>query len=322
MNSWNRFFQIPWTWSIAGPHAAAARPRTFLVKGIFTLGVLGICLSPATIDAADNSATRRPNPGPTRVTASSKSSADTKTKVVNVPVAYQKPDSVEGGASRASPSMSGNVKIAPKPLTEEQQKQNALQLESITIRRHSQPRRIRDYSWIYIDQPQPREIKVHDIITIVVDENSEVTQNARYTRQRMGQIKAELKEFMRIDDAGNLATAAADSPTIDGTLQSRLQSAGDTINREGIRYRIAATVVDVMPNGHLVLEARKSIRANYDVWEYTLTGILRPDDVNRDNTALTENVANLDIVKRQRGRVFDATKRPWGIYLWDQLMPF
>ncbi|MFN0199416.1 MAG: flagellar basal body L-ring protein FlgH [Planctomycetaceae bacterium] len=321
MNSWNWFFPSPWMWSIVGTRATCSRPRKILLQGVFTLGTLGICISSASIEASDNPVPRRSIAAPIRTSAGTKTSTS-RTSRTSQPVAYQKADSSQRGASTANPSKSGTTKIMPRPLTDEQQQQNAMQLDSITIRRSQQPRRIRDYSWIYIDQPLPREIKVHDIITIVVDENSEVTQNARYTRQRMGQLKAELKEFMRIDDEGNLAIAAADSPSIDGTLQSRLQSAGDTINREGIKYRIAATVVDVMPNGHLVLEARKSIRANYDVWEYTLTGILRPDDVNRDNTALTENVANLDIVKRQRGRVFDATKRPWGIYLWDQLMPF
>lgn len=211
-----------------------------------------------------------------------------------------------------------NAVTQPPPIAEP----FAIKYDAISIRRPVKPRQMRDFSWIYIDQPLPREVHVHDIITIVVDEKSEVTQDSRYTRQRMGQLKAELKEFIRLDDDLNLATAALNEPTIDSTLQSRLQSSGNAIDREGIRYRIAATVVDVLPNGHLVLEARKSIRANFDVWEYTLTGIIRSEDVNRDNTALSENIANLQIVKRSRGRVWDSVKRPWGIYLWDTLMPF
>jgi flagellar L-ring protein precursor FlgH len=182
--------------------------------------------------------------------------------------------------------------------------------------------RVRDYSWAFVGIPEPREILVHDILTIIVNEKAEVNAQSRYNRQRNGNLKAELKEFMRIDDEGNLATAAPNQPTIDTNLQGRLQSSGQASDQESIKYRIAATVVDVLPNGNIVLEARKSIRSNKDVWEYSLTGTLRPQDINPDNTALSENIANLDIVKKSRGKVHDSTQRPWGIRLYDTLAPF
>ena len=96
-------------------------------------------------------------------------------------------------------------------------------------------RSVRDYSWIYIDAPELREVKVHDILTIIVDEKSEVTMNSRFNRQRNGTLKAELKEFIRFSQAGNLANAAANSPTIDTNLQSRLNSNGQLTDQEGIR---------------------------------------------------------------------------------------
>ncbi|MEX0702171.1 MAG: flagellar basal body L-ring protein FlgH [Planctomycetales bacterium] len=182
--------------------------------------------------------------------------------------------------------------------------------------------RIADYSWIYIPAPEPYEIKVHDIVTIIVDEKSETLLNSRYNRTRNGTLKAELKEFVRLGDSGNARPAAEDQPTIDTNLQSRLQSTGQATDQEGMRYRIAATVVDVLPNGNLVLEARKSIRTDGDLWQYSLTGILRSEDINRDNTALSENIANLDIIKKQQGKVRDSTKRPWGMALYDMLSPF
>ncbi len=184
------------------------------------------------------------------------------------------------------------------------------------------PPLIRDYSLIYVPAPEPIVVKVHDIITIMVDEKSSVTVDSRFNRNRTETLKAELKEFMRIDAAGNLAPAALNSPKIDTQLQGRLQSTGQLADREGIQYRIAAIVVDIRPNGNLILEARKSIRTNHDVWEYRLTGEIRSKDVNRDNTALSENIANLDIVKHQRGKVYQSTKRPWGVVLYDWFFPF
>jgi|GEM_PF-910767 len=186
----------------------------------------------------------------------------------------------------------------------------------------SKPPLIRDYSLIYVPAPEPIVVKVHDIISILVDEKSSVTVDSRFNRNRTETLKAELKEFMRISEAGNLAPAALNSPKIDAQLQGRLQSTGQIADREGIQYRIAAIVVDIRPNGNLILEARKSIRTNRDVWEYRLTGEIRSKDVNRDNTALSENIANLDIAKHQRGKVYQSTKRPWGVVLYDWIFPF
>lgn len=181
---------------------------------------------------------------------------------------------------------------------------------------------VRDFSWAYVGIPEPREILVHDILTIIVNEKAEVNSQSRYNRQRNGNLKAEIKDFIRIGEDGTLDNAAENQPTVDTNLQGRLQSSGQLSDQESIKYRIAATVVDVLPNGNIVLEARKSIRSNKDMWEYSLTGVLRPQDIMQDNTALSENIANLDIVKRSRGTVFDSTHRPWGLWLYDKLAPF
>lgn len=183
-------------------------------------------------------------------------------------------------------------------------------------------KRVRDYSWIYIDPPEVKEIRLHDIITINVDEKSEIIMNSRFNRQKNSRLKAEIKEFIRLGETGNLAPAALNGPTIDTQLQGNLNTTGQVTDQEGIKYRIAATVVDVLPNGVLQLEARKVIQTQDDISEYTLTGELRATDVGPDNQALSENIANLKIVKNQKGRVYDSTKRNWGYRLYDLLFPF
>jgi len=186
----------------------------------------------------------------------------------------------------------------------------------------SHRKRIRDYSWIYIEPPVPPEIKLHDIVTIIVDEKSEVIMNSKFKRRRTSELVAELREFVRLGETGNLAQAALNAPTIDAQLRGQLNSTGQLTDQEGIKYRIAATVVDVLPNGVLQLEAKKKIQTQDDLSEYTLTGELRASDVGPDNTASSENIASLNIVKNQGGRVYDSTKRNWGYRLYDLLFPF
>ena len=184
------------------------------------------------------------------------------------------------------------------------------------------PLRRRDVSWVYIDRPKPRKVGVHDIITVVVDEKSEVTQNTRFNRTRNAIYTAELREWLRINNTGDLDVAAQNSPGINGTLQSRLQSMGQGLSTEGMKYRIAATVVDILPNGTLILEAHKSIRTNTEVWDYSLTGRIRSEDVAGNNEVRSENIADLMISKSEQGKIYDSTKRGWLQRFYDFWLPF
>lgn len=184
------------------------------------------------------------------------------------------------------------------------------------------PRRMRELSWIQIDSLAPRQMKVHDILTVVVNEASEVTQNSRFDRQRNATFKFDIREFIRIGETGNLRPAALDNPKIDTQMRNTFNSLGNATSREGMRYRIAATVVDVLPNGTLVLEARKTIHTNGEMWEYRLTGQARSEDVQANNTVLSENIANLHIDKNEHGKVKSSTDRGWLMRMYDALKPF
>jgi flagellar L-ring protein precursor FlgH len=165
-------------------------------------------------------------------------------------------------------------------------------------------------------------VGVHDIITVIVDEKSEVTQNSRFNRQRNAVYVAQLREWLRINSDGNLDVAATNSPGVNGQLRSQLQSYGQGLSQEGMKYRIAATVVDILPNGTLILEAHKSIRSNSELWEYSLTGRIRSQDVSGNNTVNSENVADLIISKREHGKIQDSTKRGWLQRAYDLFLPF
>lgn len=180
---------------------------------------------------------------------------------------------------------------------------------------------LRDLSLVFIDSPPPpSEIKVHDIITIEVDEKAEVIVNSRFNRQRNGSFTADLTKFLLMNN-GNLEGIDTDIG-IDGSLQNRLQALGTSTDSEGITYKIGATVVDVLPNGNLVLEARKSIRSNQDFFEYRLTGTVPASSVSSQRTVRTEKFADLDIIRKQKGKIFDSTKVNWGTRILDVIFPF
>lgn len=180
----------------------------------------------------------------------------------------------------------------------------------------------KDRSFIYVEVPKAREIKEQDIISIIVDEKAEVTVNSQFNRQRNNTFKLDLKEFIRLNDRGNLVPAATNQPGIDSAVQERAQTNGQTKEAESIKYRIAATVANVYPNGNLVLIARKRIQTDDEVWSYELSGIISSKDVLQNRTASSENIAELHIRKRQMGKVYSTTKWRWGMKMMDMLSPF
>lgn len=184
------------------------------------------------------------------------------------------------------------------------------------------PPRMREVSWIFIESAPPKKVRVHDILTVMIDEKSEVVQTSRFDRQRNILLRAQLREFLRIGTSGNLRPAALDQPQVDAQLRSQMNSYGNAKTNEGMKYRIAATVVDVLPNGTLVLEARKTIRTNTEVWEYSLTGRCRTEDIQANNTIVSENIADMNISKVERGKVRDSADRGWFTWLYDILLPF
>jgi flagellar L-ring protein precursor FlgH len=89
-----------------------------------------------------------------------------------------------------------------------------------------------------------------------------------------------------------------------------------------MKFRISCRVVDIRPNGNLVIEGRRTVHNNSEVWEQSLTGEVRPKDVLPNNTVLSENVAELRIDKREAGHVRDGYRRGWLLKWLDKWQPF
>ena len=111
------------------------------------------------------------------------------------------------------------------------------------------------------------------------------------------------------------------SPRVAGQYNSRFRSQADLETLDAMTFTIAAKVVDIRPNGNLVIEARRTIENNAEIWEQSLTGTIRREDVSPDNKVLSEDVAELRIKKRESGQVRDGYRRGWLTRLFDKLQP-
>ena len=179
----------------------------------------------------------------------------------------------------------------------------------------------RERSWFYREVPTPRKVQVHDLIHIRVDERSQAFSDGSIDRKKTGQFSAILTDWLRLDGLDSIkpAVQADGNPAISGTLNQRLKSEADMETQEGLKFTIASEVQELLPNGTVKLEARKTITVNDEVWIYHLRGICRTEDINPNNTVLSEHLAELSITKEDQGSIRDAYRRGWFLRIWDQV---
>ncbi len=103
---------------------------------------------------------------------------------------------------------------------------------------------------------------------------------------------------------------------------ARLRTNAELETASFVQFNITATVVDIRPNGNLVLEAHSMVKDNNEVWESSLSGIVRREDIQPDNTVFSEKIAELSIHKRETGHINDAYRRGWALKFYDQFKPF
>jgi len=185
------------------------------------------------------------------------------------------------------------------------------------------PLMLGDSSWTLVEPPPVRTFRLHDIITVVVDQKSEVLSEGDVQRRKQSNFDAALLNWIKLRGLDIIPAPQSNGDLrIQGLMNQQYRVQNELETSDAIRFTIAAEVVDIRPNGNLVIEARKIIHNNNEVWEQSLTGVVRPEDVLPTNKVLSENIAELRIRKRELGHVRDGYRRGWLQRLWDRLKVF
>ena len=84
---------------------------------------------------------------------------------------------------------------------------------------------------------------------------------------------------------------------------------GEYVREDELVTRLSAEVIEIRPNGNLVLEARTRIRTDDEEWYTQLTGTCRPEDITAANTILSNQIFDLQVEKRHKGSVPKAASK-------------
>jgi len=141
-----------------------------------------------------------------------------------------------------------------------------------------------------------RKFKQNDLILILVEENGFAANNSNINLRRKFDLEAELRKFGTFD--------SDELPSLDLETEKRQEGRGTPDRREKILFRITARIVEVLQNGNLIIEARKTRTINDEESILTLFGEISADDISPLTRSIrSERIADMKLVYSGRGPV-------------------
>ncbi len=170
-----------------------------------------------------------------------------------------------------------------------------------------------------------RASAIGDILTVVVDiENESAALSNSLTRGRNAAESAGIDKLLGYETSfAEVLPSSVDPTSLIGFGSESDHSGTGVYGRsETINIRLAAVVLQVLPNGNLVIAGKQEVRVNRELRELTVTGVIRPQDVASDNTVNWDKIAEARISYGGRGTVSDMVEPRYGQQVYDILFPF
>lgn len=163
-----------------------------------------------------------------------------------------------------------------------------------------------------------------DIMTVVIEIDDSAQLSNSTGRSRSGSENLAIPNLLGIPNVINRSLPEGASLDTAANVSSSGASAGQgTISRnEQLTLRVAATIVEELPNGVVRIEGRQEVRVNYEVRELTLSGYVRPEDVSRKNEITYDKIASARISYGGRGQITDVQQPRYGQQIADIVLPF
>jgi flagellar L-ring protein FlgH len=169
-----------------------------------------------------------------------------------------------------------------------------------------------------------RATQVGDILTVKINITDSAQLANTTSRTRTNSETAALPNFLGLESQLDkvLPNAVNTSKLIDGSSNSKTAGTGDIQRSESVNMSVAAIVTGVLPNGNLVIRGRQEVRVNFEVRELVIAGIVRPEDISRDNMINHTQIAEARISYGGRGQLTDVQQARYGQQIYDALFPF
>ena len=150
-----------------------------------------------------------------------------------------------------------------------------------------------------------KAVRLHDVVSIVVTESLAASTDGQVKNSRASNANSAVTSlFVKLKASNALQNLLGMSAS------SGLSAQGQSTTNSSLATTFGAEVVDVLPNGVLVIEAVRDFTVGNDRQTVTLHGLVRPGDVTTGNTVLSTQVTSVELFIKGKGAVADASARP------------
>ncbi|WP_420344323.1 flagellar basal body L-ring protein FlgH [Paenirhodobacter sp.] len=163
-----------------------------------------------------------------------------------------------------------------------------------------------------------------DILTVVIEINDKAEISNTSDRSRTGTDTMGIPQLFGLSQRADkrLPDGASMANAYETNSNSSYEGSGSVARKEKLTLRIAATVIDRLPNGAMRIQGSQEVRVNYEVRELVVTGFVRPEDVSRQNEITYDKIAGARISYGGRGQISDVQQPRYGQQVADVLLPF
>lgn len=163
-----------------------------------------------------------------------------------------------------------------------------------------------------------------DILTVVIEINDRAEISNSSGRSRSSSEKMGIGGMLGIPQRLNaeLPAGASMDDAMNSKAKSSYQGNGNVARKEKLTLRVAATVLETLPNGVLRILGSQEVRVNYEIRELVVTGFVRPEDISRQNEITYDKIAGARISYGGRGMISDVQQPRYGQQVADTVLPF
>jgi flagellar L-ring protein FlgH len=163
---------------------------------------------------------------------------------------------------------------------------------------------------------------VGDIITVIVQESNSTKKDASTKTAKSTELDASINSFLFSPGASSFLTKKGKLPAMNLSSKHDFDGSGQINNSESIQARFGVRVVDVLPNGNLIVEGLRQTSFSQESQTVILRGTLRPHDITSNNTVFSYSLADVSIKFHSSGAVANTQKKGWFTRAWEVLTPF
>ena len=167
-----------------------------------------------------------------------------------------------------------------------------------------------------------RAHQVGDILTVQVNITDKANIANETQRSRTSSEDSGITDFLGSKTIKTPATALLPGRILTADSTSSSDGKGSVNRQEALSTNVAGVVTQVLPNGNLVIEGRQEIRVNFEIRELIVAGVVRPEDIQSDNTIDSSKIAQARIAYGGRGQIMDVQQQRYGQQVMDVVLPF